>query len=83
MDKFDKYLIENSTISEYYKEYDDIECISYYTAHISVNFNNKTYQTFIINMNNDLYSYKEELYKKLKNIIITDLGNQKLQELNF
>ena len=83
MNKLNKYIIKNSQISEYYKDYDDKENVIYFISYISLFFNNKYYNTFLIDINNNCHSYKNRLYYKIKNIIINDLGNQKINEINF
>lgn len=80
MDKFYNYIILNSKISQYFKDYDDEENVHYFISYISVYFNNKYYYTSIVDINNNFLSYKEHLYSKIKNIIINDLGKQQIKQ---
>jgi hypothetical protein len=81
MNKLKEYVYKNADISDYNKDYDEDENVLFYEGFATIKFNGKNYQTNITHINKNKYSYKNELVEKLINIIIIDLGKQKLEEI--
>jgi len=80
MDKLQEYLSQNIKFSDYIKDYDEEECVEFWYANAQVIFNGKEYFVKYISTNHSDY-FRDHLYSKLLNKIITSLGLEKLNEI--
>lgn len=81
MDKLTQLIYKDGIFSDYFEDYDDKECIKYFTAELTFNFNNTFYKSVITDRYYNPNSYKKSLILKMINNIIYDLGKQKLNEI--
>lgn len=80
MNELHNYLIQNIKYSTYEKDYDEEECIVFWEACATVNFNGEKYYTKYVGLK-ETDNFEEALYNKLLNKVVTNLGLQKLKEI--